>query len=200
MSFSTYAELQSSIADWLNRTDLTTQIREFIHLAETRIGHELRTPVIEKTIILDVSADGYTTLPDDFLEVKDIFYDYNPLNRVSLSEIHRRSDRSGVPEVFARETFRMRFHPTPAGDDTTEFRMIYYYDVGRLSDDNTSHALLKLAPELYLYGALAEAADFLGNGQRDAYEMQYQKAYTWIMKHARDAEFAGSTPIVQSGY
>lgn len=200
MSFSTYAELQSSIADWLNRTDLTTQIRDFIHLAENRISHELRIPAIEKTIILSVNDDGYATLPADFLEVKDVFYDYDPLNRVSLSEIHRRADRSGVPEMFARETYRMRFFPTPTGDDTTEFRMIYYYDVGRLSDDNTSHVVFELAPELYLYGALAEAADFLGTGQRDAAEAQYQMAFARIMKHARDSEFAGSTPIVQSGY
>lgn len=200
MSFSTYAELQSTIADWLNRTDLETQIQDFIHLAENRISHEVRVPAIEKTILVSVNSEGYSTLPSDFLEVKDVFYDYDPLNRVSLSEIHRRADRSGVPEMFARETYRLRFYPIPTGDDSSEFRMIYYYDVGRLTATNTSHILLDLAPELYLYGALVEAADFLGTGQRDAYEAKYQMAYARIMKHARDSEFAGSTAIVQSGY
>mgnify|MGYP007032652411 CR=1 FL=1 len=200
MSFSTYAGLQSSIADWLNRTDLEEQIRDFIHLAENRISLVVRVPAIETTIIMTVNSDGYATIPSDFLEVKDVFYDYDPLTRVSLSEIHRRADRSGDPEMFARETYRLRLYPTPASYGDSELRMIYYYDVGRLTSTNTSHVMLELAPELYLYAALVEAADFLGTGQRDAYEAKYQMAYGRLMKHSRDAEFAGSTAVIQSGY
>jgi hypothetical protein len=198
MSFSTYSELKSAIADWLNRTDLTNQIPDFITLAENRISHELRIPAIEKSIILNV-ASGYATLPSDFLEAKDVFCNYDPLTRVSLSEIHRLESRSGTPELFARETYRLMFYPTPVGDDD-EIRMIYYYDVGRLSDSQTSHVLLDLAPELYLYGALVEATDYLGGDQLGAYEAKFQAAMSRLVKHSRDSEVAGATPIVSSGY
>ena len=32
MALTTYSELKTSIADWLNRSDLTTQIADFIAL------------------------------------------------------------------------------------------------------------------------------------------------------------------------
>ena len=77
--------------------------------------------------------------------------------------------------------------------------MIYYYDVGRLSATATTNVMLSTAPELYLYGALVEASNFLGSdGSR--WEAGYQQAFARLIKHARDSEFAGSTPQVNSGY
>ena len=84
MSISNYTELKTSVANWLNRTDLTAEIPDFIELAENRIFHELRVPTNEKTIILTVNTEGYATLPSDFLEVKDIFSRFE--NNQSLSD------------------------------------------------------------------------------------------------------------------
>ena len=48
MSMTTYDGLKASIANWLNRTDLATEIPDFIELAENRIFHEVRVPTNEK--------------------------------------------------------------------------------------------------------------------------------------------------------
>ena len=50
MSLANYSGLKASVANWLNRTDLTAEIVDFIELAENRISHELRIPAMEKTI------------------------------------------------------------------------------------------------------------------------------------------------------
>ncbi len=42
MAISTYAELKTSIANWLDREDLTDIIPDFIALAETRHKRELK--------------------------------------------------------------------------------------------------------------------------------------------------------------
>lgn len=200
MSLTTYDGLKLSVADWINRDDLQNVIPDFIELAENRIFHELRTPVNEKTIVLTLSSEGYATLPSDFLEVKDLFWNYNPLERISLSQIHSYIPRTGSsPEYFARETYRLRFFPVPTMLDTDEVRMIYYYDVGRLSSTNTSNVVFAAAPELYLYATLAEAANYLGSdGSR--WEGGYQNAMGRLLQHAKTAEYAGSTASVQSGY
>jgi len=39
----TFDELKTNIADWLNRTDLTSVIPTFITLAEARLNRQLRT-------------------------------------------------------------------------------------------------------------------------------------------------------------
>jgi len=38
MSIATYSELQTAVADWMHRTDLTAKIPDFITLAESRIN------------------------------------------------------------------------------------------------------------------------------------------------------------------
>ena len=199
MSISNYTELKTSVANWLNRTDLTAEIPDFIELAENRIFHELRVPTNEKTIILTVNTEGYATLPSDFLEVKDIFFNYEPLDRDSLTRLYEYKDSSGKPTCFARETYRLKFFPTPTMSSSDEVRMIYYYDVGRLSDTASTNVMLSTAPQLYLYASLVEASNFLGSdGAR--FESGYQQAFARLIKHARDAEFAGATPEVASGY
>jgi len=199
MSITTYDGLKASIANWLNRNDLTAEILDFIELAENRIFHEVRVPTNEKTVLLTLSSDGYATLPSDFLEIKDIFWNYVPLDRISLIDLYGYVSASGNPTFFARETYRLKFFPTPTVLDSDELRMIYYYDAGRLSSTDTTNVLLSLAPELYLYGALVEAANFLGSDSQK-WEIGYQQAFGRLVKHARDSEVSGSTSQVNSGY
>ena len=200
MSLSTYDNLKTSVADWLNRTDLDNVIPDMIELAENRIFHELRAPVNEKTILLTVNSEGYATLPSDFLEVRDVFWNYEPLSRITLTQLHSYVDRAGAnPEHFARETYRLRFFPIPTVTASDQMRMIYYFDPGRLTSSATSNVVFAAMPELYLYGALTEAATYLGS-DGSGYERAYQTAFGRIMQHAAVAENAGATATVQMGY
>ena len=67
MSISTFDELKTSVADFLNRDDLTNVIPQFIKLAEARANREIRHWRMEKraTATLDTQ---FTSLPTDFLE------------------------------------------------------------------------------------------------------------------------------------
>ena len=198
MSLSTYAELKSSVANWLNRTDLTTEIPDFIKLAETRIAHEVRLPTIEKTASMTLNAQGAVAIPADFLELIDVFYNDKPLDRISLTQLRGLTPRSGVPVCFARDGKELVFFPTPA-TQTDTLVVKYYYQVPDLNDSATTNDLFATIPEMYLFGALSEAATFLGadNGR---WEQSYQTAFNRAVAHNRSAEVAGSTPQVQSGY
>ncbi len=67
MALTTYTELKASIADWLNRTDLTTTIPDFISLAEAQIERTLRTR--QMIVRANASFDSeYGAVPADFLE------------------------------------------------------------------------------------------------------------------------------------
>ena len=46
MALTTYTELKAAIADWLNRSDLTSQIPDFITLAEAEMAWTNRDSVI----------------------------------------------------------------------------------------------------------------------------------------------------------
>ncbi len=73
MALSTYTELKSSLADWLNRSDLTSVIPDFISLAEAQIERQLRTrQMIVRATASFAAAAEYGTVPDDFLETYDM--------------------------------------------------------------------------------------------------------------------------------
>jgi hypothetical protein len=71
MALSTYAQLQTSIGDWLNRSDLTATIPDFISLAEAQIERTLRTR--QMIVRANASFDSqYGAVPADFLETKSL--------------------------------------------------------------------------------------------------------------------------------
>jgi hypothetical protein len=200
MSLSTYDGLKVSVADWLNREDLTSVIPDFIELAENRIFHELRAPINEKTADLTLGSDGYATIPSDYLEVKDLFWNYNPLSRVSLTQIHSYVERTGVdPEVYAREQSKLLVYPNPTQVAGDTLRIIYYFTPENLSASSSTNAIFQTAPELYLYGTLVEAANYLG-GDNSRWEGAYQMAMGRALQHAKTSEYSGATSQVQSGY
>lgn len=199
MSLATYAELKSSVANWLNRTDLTAEIPDFIKLAESRIAHEVRLPTIEKTASMTPNAQGAIAIPADFLELIDVFYNDKPIDRVSLTYLRGLSPQAGTPACFARDGKEIVFFPTPTMQSSDTLVVKYFYQVPDLSDSATTNDLFKTIPELYLFASLSEAATFLGadNGR---WEQSYQTAFNRVVAHDRSAEVAGSSPQIQSGY
>jgi len=200
MSLTTFDGLKVSVADWLNREDLTLVIPDMVALAENRIFHELRAPINEKTADLTLGSDGYATIPTDYLEVKDLFWNYTPLSRVSLTQLHSYQERTGAaPEYFAREQAKFRVFPIPTQVAGDTLRMIYYFTPPNLSASSATNSIFQTAPELYLYGTLVEAANYLGSdGSR--WEGAYQNAMGRALQHAKTSEYAGASSQVQAGY
>lgn len=201
MSITTYTELKTAVADWLNRDDLSdARITDFIQMAENRIFHVLRVPPMEKYANLTTDSEGKVTVPGDFLEAKDVIFAGKPLERISTTEYYARSPAAGSPINFMRETVYLRFWPTPESDNAV--KMVYYALPTALSGSNASNAVFAMSPELYLYGALVAAGTYLG--------MPAEKLQVWsesfndtikrLMDNARQAEVSGSTATVANGY
>ena len=57
MSISTYSELKTAVANFLARSDLTTQIPDFSSLAEARMSRELETRSQENRATATLTAN-----------------------------------------------------------------------------------------------------------------------------------------------
>jgi hypothetical protein len=66
MALATYADLQTQIANWLARSDLTTYIPDFITLFEAAAARKLKVRPQATTTTLTPSG-GVATLPTDYL-------------------------------------------------------------------------------------------------------------------------------------
>ena len=197
MAFTSYTTLKSTIADYLARSDLTTQITDFVRLAEERLRRELRIRPMLKVATANTTAnDSTVSLPSDFLAMKDLHIDGNPVrvlqfqNTSNFFRNARVSDK-GVPTMYTLLGSEFQFAPYP--DAAYTLRMVYYYKPEILSDSNASNLFLANCPDLLLYGALAEAEPYLMNDERLAtWSALYDRGLASLRASDDDSEYPSS--------
>jgi hypothetical protein len=182
MAISTFAELKTATANWLDRSDLTDRIPEFIALAEARFNRILRIRDMEtvSTAISTAAGTREYSLPTGFVQMKEFHLTTDPLTPLAyitpemMTRIWAGSGR-GKPEVFTIIADNVRLGPNPDAVYTTS--MLYYKTFTALSDDATTNDMLTNNPDVYLYGTLLEAEPFIMNDQRvQLWGMAFEKA------------------------
>jgi hypothetical protein len=173
VAITTYAELQTATANWLDRTDLTARIPEFIELSEANFNRVIRSPdMVAKDDSFSI-ASRYTTLPTDTLEIVRIVLDLTPvivLEYMTPEEISERRvamSATGKPYYFTvigGSSNQLEVVPSP--DSTYTSSIVYYTRIAALSDAATSNWLLAAHPDIYLFGTLVEAEPYLKNDER----------------------------------
>lgn len=158
MSITTYAELQTSIASWLARGDLTTQIPDFITLFEAMACRELRVRPSELTATL-TPTNGSATLPTDFLGVRRLTW--NGSSGRNLEYVTPQwlataypTAAAGDPNVYTIEGGTLKVRPV---SDTT-LDLLYRAKTAAVS--GALNWLFTNHPDAYLFGSLAEAYMF----------------------------------------
>ena len=181
MAITNYTELQSTIADFLNRDDLTAVIPTFITLAEAEFNRRLRHWRMENRASAEVDGQ-YSAIPADFLEPIRLHLEtsnYRTLELMSQADMQsmrmRNSDTSGEPAYYALTQGEIELYPTP--DATYDLEMNYYARIPALSGSNATNWLLTYFPDAYLYGALLHSAPYLVDDARtQVWASLYQSA------------------------
>lgn len=170
MAITTYSELQTAVGNWLDRSDLSDRIKEFIVLAEAEFNRRLRT---KDMLTRDdaFTVDGqYEDLPTGFLGAKRFVLSRTPVVELTyltpdrLADERQRFPSTGVPIYFTVAGGSFEFLPTP--NDSYTASLLYFKRITALSDSATSNWLLASHPDLYLYGSLKAAEPFLMNDER----------------------------------
>ena len=197
MAFTSYTTLKSTVADYLARSDLTAQIPDFIRLAEERLRRDLRIRQMLKVATADtVVNDSTVSLPSDFLAMKDLHLDTNPVRVLQFQNTsnffrNARTTDKGVPTMYTLLGSEFQFAPYP--DAVYTLRMVYYHKPDFLSDSNASNLFLANCPDLLLYGALAEAEPYLMNDERIAtWASLYDRGLASLRASDDDSEYPSS--------
>lgn len=203
MALNTYSALKTSIANWLNRSDLTSEISgDFIVLTEKDFNSKLRIRkmITQTTITVDAETES---LPTGFLQVRDFYilnggtkYALNYLTPAQMDQI-KGGSMTGQPSSYTILGDTFRFAPSPSGTFTAYLN--YYKEFDPLSDSNTSNYILANHPAVYLYGSLYHAANFLGGiepNQTAQWEKMYQTALERLERNDREDQY-GNAPLQQ---
>lgn len=197
MSLATYTDLQSSVASWLNRTDLTSSIPDFITLAEARIARDLRlrSQVTSATITTTAGSQA-ASLPTGWLEFENVSVSSSPdvqLNYVNIQHLDTKfpnNSYTGTPVVYSIEGQQILFGPVP--DSAYAINVLYYKRTDALSVTPTNW-LLTNHPSIYLFATLAEAAPFLKDDDRILiWEQKYKADVEKLQQIDTAGQFSGS--------
>lgn len=195
MAISTYAELKTAVANWLNRSDLTTYIPEFVTLGENRIYRELRIRTMESTMSSAI-ASGVVALPSDYVELKYAYVDGTPVQYLKRTNAQtlieqfptRSSDRK--PTHISTDAGNFIFGPYP--DSAYTIKGTYYKRLTALSDSNTTNWFTTNAPGILLFAALCEAEPFLKNDERmPLWQAKYDQEKSLIEQEEQRERFSG---------
>ena len=172
MAISTYSELKTAVANWINRDDLTTRIPDFIVLAEAQFNRELRIRGMEGRYTADTVADQRNyALPGGYIQMRNFQLNTSPIGALTYvtPEMYDRlwgGSTAGTPQMYTIVANDIQLGPVPAS--AIEMEMDFYKDFDALSDTVASNWVLDNAPDVYLYGSLLNAEPFLMNDERIA--------------------------------
>lgn len=192
MSITTYAELQTAMANWLDRTDLTARLPEFIALFEAKINRRLRVRQQVTTATLTVTS-GATTLPTDYLEWKRTTWMGSPKRELDyvtpafLSGTNPDS-LSDVPRYFTIEGTTLKVSPI----DNTSLQMLYAQKLPALSSG--VNWMLTAHPDGYLFGSLVMAATFTSDAENGR---AWNALAEQILGEIWSLDFAGRGTVLQ---
>ena len=170
MAITTYSELKTAVANWLDRDDLTARIPEFIELTEARYNRILRVRGMESEAT-QATASGTRSysLPSEYLQMRSIHLatdPITPLEYISPEMMDRIWARTSTGKSLAYTIKGDNVYLGPAPDSVYTIKFFYYKKVPALTDSATTNTILTNSPDVYLYGSLLEAEPFLMNDQR----------------------------------
>ena len=205
MAITNYSELKSAIADWLDRTDLTDQIPDFITLAEARHKRDFKLRRMETRVTADTIADTeYYTLPDNYVAMRNIQLNTDPktsleyLTPEQMDRIYAGSNK-GKPKAYSIIGNDIQLRPLP--DSVYEIEILYFKHFAALSDSAPTNEMLTNHPDAYLYGALVEAEPYLQNDKRlQTWSSLYDRAKQDIISSNERDRHSGVAPTTRIDY
>lgn len=197
MSLSTYAGLRVAIANVLKRSDLVADIPDLITLAEAQMNQRLDLRQQDTTTtIATVAGTATVTLPSGVIAIRALQITsptpYVTLDYVTpeyLREMYASAGQSR-PEVYTTYGLTAVLAPIPDGIYT--LTATYKSTITALSDSNTTNFVLTAYPDVYLYGALANAGPYINDPARVSV---WQASFERAIAGANFAEWHTGSPM-----
>lgn len=198
LALTTYAELQTVVADALQRGDLKNVVPVIILLGERRLARDIRVQNLDYAAF-SIVADG-DAVPSGFRALDSWTFDgstyYHPIEIVSfdrLAGLKGVYGTTGVPRAAAIIDGTFRYSPAP--DQTYSTKMVYKRTVPAISAG--VNWLYTAHPDLYLKAALSEAGPWVRGDMKAEQTVAEAKAQLEVdlenlHLHLWDEQWSGS--------
>lgn len=189
MTIANYSDLKAAVARWMNRTDLDTQVPDFITIAESRIALTVRSwQMIKSMPLTQIAGQSGVALPTDWLEWNRVALhgQNDPLEYTDypyFQSLLAQGDIAHCGKYTMDSGMLMVVGLIATGAPSVQIDVSYYARIKPLDDTNNANWLLTAHPEVYLYGAAVSGWQYVLDEQRAA---------------ANDGLFAAATAAVNA--
>ncbi|MCS5736828.1 phage adaptor protein [Herbiconiux daphne] len=206
--------------NWLNRADDITvnTIPYFIDFARIDFQRTVQMPQYEDVVNYNmdataIAAGTFVKLPQHYFEMKHLFVNNRPYNRVDVDTFNRikgdnKADKSGgvysgdemkaTEKKFYFTRIADEIHTIPELVEGDQVEMIYWKEFEPFTLDNDNWQYLQVGPDIMLYLSLRHAAVFLrDNDQAQFWESKAAEAASGLMKRLDLVEWSGSSLVVK---
>lgn len=200
MAITNYTDLQSAVADWLHRDDLTNTIPTFIQLAEKQMSRQLRV----KNQETEATGTATTTiaLPADYVQAisltLEVGGEYYPLTQKDRYSATILNNNSSIASYYTIEGGNIVITPPPGSN--TNYTLQYYAEVTPLSGAAPTNWLVTAHPDLYLYATLIQSAPYLEDDSRiTTWDAMYARILASIKEQDDNDRWSGSPIAARAG-
>lgn len=202
MTINTLVTLKAALATWSERSDLTSQMGDFVTYAHQEIARTLRASVNTVRATLSITGE-YVAHPTGFRAIRRLHLDTTPRRLVVPTSAEGRMDMTAqystttYPTHVSIEGSEFGFAPIP--NATTASSLLYYGEPTALVNESDTNAVLTKYPFMYLYGGLSELFRYIeDDNNATRYETRFQGLMASV--NANESKDATSGPIQGSPY
>ena len=189
MAINSYAELKTSIAAYLQRSDLTAVIPDFIALAESDINGDIADlQVAQSHLSVTTTANNPLVSTTSMYALRDAWCNGDPLHIGLPSSMTTTSTAKGAPEAIAISgASAIRVYPIP--DATYTIDLLH---IPLLSIASQINWVFTQSPNAYLYGSLLHASAYI---EDVAKLVAWQAGYDAAISRLRSANKQGHSTM-----
>lgn len=190
-----YGELKTYVRSLINRTDLTEDLAvQFIQQAQDRLERLARPAFLQKFVEFTLDGTGGDfRVPEDMLELIDIYTDNGELERVDVSKWLTVDSGVGTPTVFVQTGHAIRMRPVPDADTT--IYLLYYGVEPELVVDADENYWTRATVDALAYASAALAADYYEDERLQGFEAKFQASLSEIKDQQLAEDFSGRMSI-----
>jgi hypothetical protein len=199
MSFSDLGGYRAEIADWMQRTDVTTAMAaSFVNLAIAEVNADMTAAQMESLVTSSLD-DEFNALPADFVAMRALRTSAGePMAFVTPSQFQMYVDADYTPDqpIYTVEDMSLRVLPAPSVASPLSVVMLYQASNAELSaTDAASNWMMSACPQVLFYAALAKAFMWAHSFDKAmVFETKYQEEFRRYKRQNKALKF-GAGPL-----
>lgn len=205
MAIASYDDLCKAVIRWSHRTDILTDIPNFIELAEYEMFNNAQTQLMirETETVSTASADSrYLALPPNFEKARSVQLEtgngYCDVAFQSPEQMNRLTT-TGQPRFFTVVGTELEFDRVP--DSAYTIQIQYYKKPDPITPLNQTNSVITGYPNIYLYGVLHQVFTWAQDMEESViYAGKFQDAIKGANKADKKARFGPAPAMSVEGY